>query len=397
MTSVVDTSVKHFRSDMVGAPVLSGTAGAMIALLDACLVNGFDVKAGTSLVVAGGVATLSFSGTHSATVDSVILISGVTNMVALNGEQKITVIGAGLVKFATAAADGTAAGTISFKMAPTAYWTKPFSGTNLAVYKSTDPTGTGMSLRIDDTGTTSCRVVGYESMSDVNTGLGAFPTTAQISGGGYWAKSSLASAAAVLWVLIADGRKLILHIAPYYATSTANIAGVTRGFGDDIAYKPGGDAYACSLCYSITATLGSQGDGTPDATFALQHAMPRSYTALGSSVLHGAIPFTGGNTLSGVDATLGAFPSIIDGGLRLSRKWLGTASSAVPPRGELPGLYHVPMSAAFDTFKTRDVVSGTGALASRKLMALNPSMSYTGVPTSAATGASFVDITGPWR
>lgn len=397
MTSVVDTSVKHFRSDAVGAAVLSGTAGSLIAVLSACLVDGYDVKSATSLVVASGVATLSFAGSHSATVDSVVLVAGVTgSLTALNGEQKVVSIAAGVVRFATAAADGTATGTISFKMAP-AGWLKPYTGTNLAVFKTADPMGTAMCLRVDDTGTTMCRVVGYESMSDVNTGLGPFPTSAQMSGGGYWAKSSLATSAPVAWSLIADSRKFILHISPYTATSAYNIGGVTRSFGDEQTYRPGGDPYACALSYSAVATLGSQHDGMPDGAFALQHAMPRSYTALGSSVLLGAIPFTGASALSGADTSLGPFPSVVDGGLRLSKKWLGTAVSGVPPRCELAGIYHVPMSSVFDTFKARDIAPGTGVLTGRKLFALNPSTAYTTLPAAATTGVSLVDITGPWR
>lgn len=397
MTSIVDTSVKHFLRTGVGAPVLNGTAGSLLAVLSACLVDGYDVKAATSLVVASGVATLSFSGSHSATAEAVVTLSGVTgSLTALNGEQRVTSIGAGVVRFATNAADGTAAGTISFKMSP-AGWTKPFTGTNVAVFKSPDVLGTGMYLRVDDTGTTSCRVVGFESMTDVNTRVGPFPTEVQMSGGGYWAKSSLTTSAPVVWALVADTRKFYLHIAPYTATNATYIGGITRSFGDDTAYRPGGDPYACSLSYSASATLGSQSDGMPDGAFALQHAMPRAYTALGSCVLHGPLPFTGGSALSGADTTLGAFPSTIDGGLRLSKKWLGTASTGVPPRCELPGLYHVPMSAAFDTFKTRDIVPGTGSLTGRKLLVLNPSMAYTGVPNAAATGVSLIDITGPWR
>lgn len=398
MASPVDTSVKHFRSDMVGAPTLSGAVGTLIAVLDACLINGFDVKSATSLVVVSGVATLSFSGSHSATVDSVVLVSGVTGALTdLNGEQKVTVVGSGVVKFATAAADGTASGTISFKMAPAGYWTKPFSGTNLAVYKSTDPAGTGMYLRIDDTTTGTCRVVGYESMTDVNTGLGAFPTPAQFSGGGYWAKSTLTTSAAVVWELFADSRKFITHVAVGSHTNATYIGSLTRGFGDDLPFRPGGDAYACSLSYSTTSSAVSQTDGIYDTGTALTQAMPRGYSGLGSCVLHMLQNYTGAtNQMSGMDATLGTFPSPIDGGLRLSKRYFCTASSQ-PPRSELPGYYYVPHSLAFDAFKLKDVIVGTGPLTGRKLMALSPSASAGGVPSNANTGVSFVDITGPWR
>lgn len=395
MTSVVDTSVKHFHSAMVGAPILNGQAGSMIALLNACLKDGFDIKAATSLTVDSGVATLAFTGSHSATVESVVLVAG-SSVADLNGEQKITAIGVGFVKFATAAADGAATGSISFKMAP-AGWTQPFTGTNIATYKSADPMSTGMILRVDDPGTLNCRVVGYEQMSDVNTGTGAFPTTAQMSGGGYWAKSAVASATAVSWVLATDGRKIILHVAYYLSANAAYLGGVTRGFGDDIPLRPGGDPYACSLNYSAVSSSSGQQDAALDYNNSAQCAMPRSYTGLGSSVLHAPVPYTGySGALSGADATMGAFPSPIDGGLRLSKKFLATAAGSAPPRSDLPGLYSVPMSLTYDYFKTRDVIAGTGVLGGRRLIALSctNSMGSTG---SSAVGVSFVDITGPWR
>jgi hypothetical protein len=65
MTSPVDTSVKIFSSTMVNAPVLNGVAGALVALLDAVLVTGFDTKSSVSIAVAGGIATATWAGTRS--------------------------------------------------------------------------------------------------------------------------------------------------------------------------------------------------------------------------------------------------------------------------------------------------------------------------------------------
>ena len=175
MTSPVDTSVKYFTSLMSGAPALSGTAGSMIAVLDACLKDGFDQKALTSLTVAGGVATAAYTGAHSAAVDSVVFIAGVTGGPAgwagLNGEQKITGKGAASVTFATNLPDGAYTGAATMKMAPLG-WLKPFANANLGAYKSNDPASTGMLLRVDDSATTVVRVVGYELMTDINTGVG---------------------------------------------------------------------------------------------------------------------------------------------------------------------------------------------------------------------------------
>lgn len=193
MASVVDTSVKHFGSFMgAAAPVLNATAGAMEALVYACLVTGIDTKSLVSLTVSGGIATATYTGSHSATPESVVLIAGVTGaLVALNGEQKIVAKpNAGSVQFATAAPDGVASGTITMKMAPLG-WLRPFSGANLGAYKSADPASTGMFLRMDDTGTQTCRVVGYESMGDISGGLGAFPTNTVIPGGGSWGSRAL--------------------------------------------------------------------------------------------------------------------------------------------------------------------------------------------------------------
>jgi hypothetical protein len=396
MTSVVDTSVKHFHSEMVGAPVLNGVAGSLISVLNACLVTGFDIKTATTLVVASGVATLTFVGTHSAAVDTVILVYG-SSIAALNGEQKVTAIGSGTVSFATAAADGTATGTITFKMA-SAGWLQPFTGTNLATYKSGDVASGGMILRVDDTDTMMARVVGYESMTDINTGIGGFPTAVQMAGGGYWSKSFLASIAGTKWGLFSDGRKFIFHNMACYTYLPSRIGGVTRGFGDDLALRPGGDPYACSLSYTNDPQpTGFSGalDGRNDAL----QAMPRGYTGLGSCVIHCVMPYVGTAAFhSGIDSYLGAFPSVVDGGLRLGRRFFTAESSISPPRSDLPGLYHVPSSEAYAVFKTLDRLTGTGDLSGRNLMALNPqNTSLQSAPSISNCGVSFVDITGPWR
>ena len=390
MTSPVSTDVKHFHSGMSGAPILNGVAGSMLAVIAGCLETGFNVKAATSLTVVGGIATLSFAGTHSAEPETVILVSGVSGaLTALNGEQRVTTKGAGQVKFATAAEDGTAAGSITFKMAP-AGWVKAFSDTGISGYQSGDVQSSKHFLRIDDTNATFCRVVGYEQMLDASTGSGPFPSVAHIAGGGYWPKSGTADATARPWVLIAEGRKFYIHIAPY------GYGGVTFGFGDDLATRPGGDPYACSLASSFSSNVNNMHAGGIDTPAILTVAMPRGFTGLGSSVLHAAYPYTGnGAALSGADGTLGDFPSEVDGGLRLSPRFLAVPGRA--PRCDLPGLYSVPQSKAVNTFKRGDIIPGTGALAGRKLLILNPSTAQAAAPTELSAGVSLVDITGPWR
>lgn len=91
---------------------------------------------------------------------------------------------------------------------PAAGWTKPFSGTNLAVYK-----GVGANakyLRIDDTTTTSglgALAAGYQTMSGVSTGTGKFPPTSSILPNGYhihrYYTATGATADTVPWVVVA--------------------------------------------------------------------------------------------------------------------------------------------------------------------------------------------------
>src|SRR5277367_4813757 len=98
-------TITVYKSSDASAPVLSGQAGAMAGVLDACLVNGYGSKA--------------------------------------------------------------AAG-----------WGTAFTGTNLRAYQPAS--GNRLYLALDDTGTTSCRLTGYEAMSAVSTGTGPFPTSLQV-------------------------------------------------------------------------------------------------------------------------------------------------------------------------------------------------------------------------
>lgn len=391
MASPVNTTVKHFYSAMPGAPVLNGQAGSIVALLDACLVTGWGLKSATSLTVAGGVATLAFSGTHAAVVDAVILVEGVTGaLTALNGEQKITTVGSGAISFATAAADGTAAGTITFKMAP-AGWAKVFSGTNKAVYQSLDAQSTKMFLRIDDAGTTSCRLRGYESMSDVDTGVGAFPLDGQINGGGWMAKSVSANANAVKWTIVANARSFIVNVTAYSAISAQYSSGRTCFFGDFKPFRPGGDAYAFVVGCG-TSNYDADTVGMCDGSDGSGNYAPRPYSGLGSSVSvppRSELQSTG---YSGADGTDGAFPSPIDGSLILTRRIM---REGVFKRGVLPGLYTSPQSSVGTSIAPLALIGGSGALAGRRLIAMGCGGGSNSYPSSAL-GISFVDIVGPW-
>lgn len=394
MASPVDTSVKFFTDEMAGAPVVSGTPSALITALDACLVNGFGSKSLTSLAVSGGIATATFAGGASAAQpQSVILVAGVTGgMTDLNGEQKVLTVSSTTVTFATALADGTASGTISFKMAPLG-WTKVYSGTNKAVYKPSAVEASSALLRVDDSGTTSARVRMYETMTDIDTGTNPAPTDDKVSGGLYWWKSDTASGAARRYTIYGDGRNVYVGLAPYIPNTHTIFA-----FGDLDSYKSG-DAYCGFICGAVSAVttvpLGNLLTQDPENNETMQ--IMRSHTGIGAAVAssrRAVCGSTGGG--SGVDNRMGVFPAPSNNGLFLSRMVVGQQPfSTYGPRGVIPGILYVPQTnTAGGVFSRGATVDGTGEYAGKKIYAVPQT---NGQLHTAQDYASFFDVTGPWR
>lgn len=384
---------KLFTSDMPGAPVLSGTAGSLIAVLDAVLVNGFGLVSVTGLTVTGGIATATVSAGHSMQVDSVGLIAGAAPA-GLNGEKRILSIAGNSFTFdATGIADQTATGTITAKVAP-AGWTKAFSGTNLAAYKITAPEGTGFYLRVDDTNITVARVRGYETMSDVNTGTGLFPTTADFAGSGlWWSKYNAAGASARPWRIAADDRGFY-----YFPKQHASFEHQGNYFGDILSLKSN-DPYACVLRGNTADRSNTQG-----GTFGEDLVMADSVRAYGGLYIARAVNTLGGavniysapvidTTLSGTHVTgaVGfAYPAPVDNGLLLTPVVL---YNTLGFRGYLPGIRFSPqvVNAAFNT---GDVVAGSGDMAGKKVTAVRMG-NYISAPSQC--GMVFIDHTSDWR
>ena len=394
--------VKYLHSGMRGAPVLSGTAGTLIALIDACLIHGFGQVTLTSLVVSGGVATATVNAGDSFEAKRVIALSGATPA-ALNGEQRVLSSTSTTFTFATSAPDGAATGTVTAKYAPVGGWEKSFSGTNKAAYKSIDPQANGHWLRVDDGGTDSnqqrARVIGYEAMTDVDTGSGPFPTEGQRAGGGSWWKSQGTNANAVRWKIFGDSR-FFLFVAAIGTTSNATYtSAAARGFGDVLALAPGGDAWSTVLSWAGDSSTYINRSSFEDGNFAFnvdgRMSMPRDYSGIGSAVLLGSRSFIRATGVSGaVDFSLGPFPSPVDGRLRLSKMFLVGDGSRMPPRAVTPGVLFVPHTDARAFFEDGAEIVGTDDLAGRSLISIHISDNAAVNPPS---GVYFVDATGPWR
>lgn len=385
-----NTSLKVFSSTDPGAPALSGTAGALLAILKTCLVDGRGAGAVATLTVAAGIATATYAAGHPFAVGSVGLFAGAIPA-GLNGERRILTASTTAVTYAAPGiADGAATGSITSKLAA-AGWLQLYAGTNLAALKPSVPEATGCVLRVDDTGTTNARVRAYEAMSDTSTGVGVTPLESQVGGGLWWPKSGSANATARPWYLVADDRGF------YIAVSPQGTDRYTLLYAGDIASHKSGDAYG----YLLT---GNQGDQTalttaPDGCCGYSHRsarggayLMRAHTAVGQAIA--AQRIGSHHTGSAADAyagtagyAWGAYPNGPNNGLMTG----GLELFALGMRGSLPGLLH-PVQDCDNAFSTGAIVDGTDDLAGRRLMAIRTAPPAGGV----MPGTVFIDVTGPW-
>lgn len=403
------TTVKWYTDAAQGAPVLSGTAGALIGILDATLVNGFGLQSVSSLVVAGGVATMSVATTPSATVDSIVLVAGATPS-GLNGEQRVTAVTSNSISFATALGNQTATGSITTKMAP-AGWAKVFSGINLAVYRSPNATGTRQYLRVDDTDSITATMRAYESMSDVSTGVDKWMDN-------YWFKSSVANSTAVPWAIFADDKTFYLRMA-------AGNQDAIYPFGDFNPVRANDPFASCGPAGYLVATNGSASN-SPAYTNVSSYGvgpflpasliLPRSATFLAKSVTAFKRPeisadVYGGNAEVSISSgNVGAgnlklpYPNTSDNALVFTRFNIFEISN-MNFRGSLRGVFCSPQYLAGSFALPVTEIAGQGAFSGRKIGVVKCNGGNTngqggyydgGHNTHYPMGRLIVDLTGPW-
>lgn len=299
-----------YKSSDASAPVLDGQAGSLIAVLDACLVNGYGSK--------------------------------------------------------------SAAG-----------WTKPYSGTNAAVYLGS----AGHYLDVNDAGagaatTKEANVRGYETMSAVATGTGPFPTTAQAASPGlYIRKSATADATSRGWVLLADGTTFHLFVL---SGDTANLYKPFT-FGRFYSFKSA-DTYRSVIFGNVSSGTGSGSLGTsfgsgPSGTSNSGLYFPRSYLTTGTSLVGGYY---------GVGDAQSAWtgPNPPDGLVYLGRLMLSEVTVIRGLRGYFRGVYQLLTAAGM---ADGDTFSGTGDFAGRTFLVLKAPSSanaYLALETSAWDSSS---------
>lgn len=253
-------------------------------------------------------------------------------------------------------------------------WSKPFSGTNLAVYRQ--PSGAQRYLRIDNVNTQNnstynAKARAYESMSDVSTGSGPFPTVEQSSSGLVWRISGTNNSTARNWLMIGDEKFFYLIIED---GATAGYRSL-KFFGDFSSYQSGdlynqiiGGAHDVTIQYSPLY----QSIDIPGSQDQLKAGLyvARNYTQIGSSTT-AIIPFDGYQFTRATpgSAPVGVWPQMLNpatGDLLFGRFYL---SDRVSLRGEMPGMW-APLFKCTDVFNHGDVITGIGNLAGRTLKLL---------------------------
>lgn len=277
-------AIKVYFSDQVGAPIVNGMVGSLIALLDACLVNGYNQTNIATITRNGSVVTVETTTAHGFTsprdnywsadgVGNIATIAG-ADQAAYNGEWPVTVLNATTFTFnlGLATPDSPATGTLlSCKRAPAGF-SKAFQDTNRGVYRSNDITSRRFFLQVDDTANVTngqgARFAwwrGYEKMRGMDDGDKPFPAFTQ-SGmqGQFIRKSSALNTSSQRWTLISDGKAFFLQIHIDVGGVATGVSIYSGGcfFGDFMPMAP--DGYAvyidadnnASIAYFTTTNAG---------------------------------------------------------------------------------------------------------------------------------------------
>ena len=360
---------RMFRRTDTGAPRLSGTAGDVVALLDALLVDGYNSVTLTSITRSGSTATATLTS-HGFVKDRLVRIAG-CDQTEYNGDFWITSTTSSTFTFevsGTPASPATTGTSITAKVAP-CDWTKTYSGTNKASY--TQGAGSnGFVLGIDDTDAQLMRLRGFESMTaagvNVADGSGPFPTDGQISGGCYLFKSNAASTAAREWVAFGDEKRIYL----FTNSSSTSTGELKRGFrfGDFNSYTAG-DVYNTYLVASEADDSGwSSGfyvlvSARASGSFLTNpngsRWAARSYSQTGGSVRVNDVVSIAANSDATGSVHIGyysnsaaTYPAPAAGGMLLTPIYV-QESIASGNRGVVPGMWapiHVRPRGDFDTF-----------------------------------------------
>lgn len=373
-----------YDSAETGAPTLNNAAGSLLEVLRACLINGFNLRTVTSIVVASGVATAT-AATHgySAAYGKLLRIEGAP-VAGLNGDvQPLTVDTNTFTYACPGVPDGTYTGTITARRAPLG-WTEAFTGTNVAIFSRTDIAALPWSLRVVDTGaapasSVDARWLAVKTPTGIDSYAAQAPDSGVIGGAGIYVPKGPNNTTAKRWVVVGDG--LSFWLLNDYSEGPDRLAPTFFGDGGELFQVDSGrtlligsqDAYSsfANTVAGLVFHLNANGSGNASVFCS-------DVAGLGASVAAKMVGIASGNEALGSSSNATAPANIaIVGPL------LGVPMTTNTPRCKIPGLFQ-PL--AFEPFShvTVNVAGG------RRFLAVTHS-SY------GKNGQMLFDLTGPWQ
>lgn len=363
-----------YRNSDSGAPVLTGEVGKLVALLDACLVNGYTASV-TSITRSGATATVTVPVPHNLITGQSVTIAG-ANETDYNGTFAVTVTSGVVFTYTVPGTPASpATGTITY-LRIGAGWTKPFTGTNKAAFRQGSGSNQFYIRVVDDAPTEAAtardaRVRGYETMTDVDTGTDLFPTVVQQANGLFVRKSSTADATVRNWILFADARTFYLFTLP--AGADVNPTGY-RGlwFGEFYSLKTA-DPYRVGIASRNAENNTAASSDTIDIfNNTLSVATTANFVARGHNETAGSVNVGKHGDNSKANSTLltGFVPytNPANGAFYLSRVWIHdpTTTPVNSLRGRMRGFWH--FLHAVGSVTDGDVLIGTGELAGKTFL-----------------------------
>ena len=390
--------VQIYKSTDANSPVLPGQVSKLVDLLDAILVNGYTTAAVTGITRTSGTATATLTVANTTLVTGdYVTISGATQT-EYNGTFQITVTSSTTFTYAVTGTPTTpATGTILYKKAAL-NWTKPYTGTNAAVFRSQNTASPRHYLQIIDNAATAggakeAQVSAFEVMTAYNTGTGQFPTLAQQASNLCWFKSNTADGTARAWTVIGDDKGFYIQLNSAGTVATTNF----YGFGWFPSYKAG-DAYNTFITGATTFNTNQATGGgglilcsTWVATNSLPAAavgiyLARSYSQTGGSILCALLPGIGTSGTFGAGSSGTAYPEAITSGVVVAPTFIAEVIAGTPLRGRLPGFFPPQHNNSFSNY---DELSGISGLSGLTLVV--QTQNNQGNPSQVS-----IDRIGPW-
>lgn len=224
-------------------------------------------------------------------------------------------------------------------------WTKPYTGTTLAVFKQ----GTGGNnryMRVFDGGLQAdasnrrVNVRGYEAMTAVSTGTNPFPTTTQVTGNGMnYPYINLSAGSAPIWTLYATPSFFILLVDVYPTNTYYEMMAFGTFFSDK-----SGDTFNDVIIANPSSTgNGGWGGQRTEGNGIFVTRNDQGTVGAKDSALRSTYDYSGGGYVGQGNSAF-IYPNRVQASLLQSQPVIWSDGY---PRGRIPGLWetlHTPAS-----------------------------------------------------